>query len=201
MKRILRVPLMLLGLTGLAACDPPLGSQNNPVGTATLLAYAAPGTEIEIENTINGDVSRSVITAATPVGARGAYLDQDGTPGDYYPGCWDCGGDSVIDEEAYRKLWPLAIGNRAVFTRTRPNGETARVVIAVTESGQITTPAGTFDTWILQGRVEHLTGPAYSAQIRAWWAPGPGWVVRARGGDSAGNAFATEVVRFVFPQL
>lgn len=186
-----------LALTLLTACDPPRGSKDNPVGTPALLAYAAPGTQIVLENKVNDIVGRTRITAGEARGPRGAYVGEDGKPGGFYPGCWGCGGDRIIDEEAYRRLWPLEKGKRAVFERISPNGDKARVAITVAGNERITTPAGTFDTWILVGRVEHLTGPVYSAQVRAWWAPGPGWVVRARGGDSNGSAFSSEVVEFI----
>lgn len=192
--RWLALPMLLV----LAACDPPLGSQDNPVGSPILLAYAPTGTEIVIENTINQTTERVRLTAGTHVGARGAFVGEDGTESTFYPACWGCGG-TRIDESAYRALWPLEKGKRASFTRTAANGDTARVEIVVAGEERLTTPAGTFDTWILEGRVEQISGPPYSAQVRAWWAPGPGWVIRARGGDSDGNAFSSEVIDFDFP--
>lgn len=183
----------------LAACDPPRGSKTNPVATASLLAYAAPGTQIFLKNDVNGQSSTVQITAGQAKGARGAYIGADGRAGGFYPGCWGCGGDMVIDEDAYRALWPLESGKRTVFLRTAPNGDKARLVITVAGTERITTEAGTFDTFILDGRLENLSGASYSAQVRAWWAPGPGWVVRARGGDSQGNTLSSEVTKFVLP--
>lgn len=194
MRRLI-IPLLLV----LAACDAPLGSKDNPVGTPALLAYAAPGTRIVLENKVGDAVARTRITAGPPAGARGTYTGEDGAEGSFYPGCWACGGDMVIDEDAYRALWPLEKGKRTAFLRTAPDGAKARVVITVAGKESVTTPAGTFETWLLDGRLEHLSGPAYSAQVRSWWAPGPGWVIRARGGDSNGNAVASEVVEIVLP--
>ena len=194
---LIRWPSALVLALGLAACDPPLGGPENPVGSSTLLAYAPPGTEIVLESTINNEISRSRLTAGDHRPPRGAYLAEDGSQRNFYPACWGCG-DKQIDEAAYGTLWPLETGKFASFLRIAATGETARVIVRVAGKERLATPAGTFDTWILEGRVESETGPAYSAQVRAWWAPGPGWVVRARGGDSEGNAFSTEVLEFVF---
>lgn len=195
MRRLLILPLVLM----LAACDAPLGSPENPVGNDVLLAYAPEGTRIVLENRVNGEVTRQTITAGRPRGPRGAYTDASGRTGGFYPGCWGCGGDTVIDEAAYAALWPLAKGNRVAFLRTEADGKRARMVITVAGTETITTPAGTFETYILDGRLENVDGTPYSAQVRAWWAPGPGWVIRARGGDSLGNALSSEVVEFIRP--
>ncbi len=189
----------ILSLALLAACAAPLGSDRNPVGNQVLLAYAPEGTRITLENKVNGEVSRTNITAAKASGPRGAYTDANGKSGGFYPGCWGCGGSMTIDEEAYRTLWPLEKGKRVVFLRTAPDGQRARIVITVAGSERITTPAGSFDTYILDGRLENIGGPTYSAQVRAWWAPGRGWVVRAKGGDSSGNSLSSEVVEFIYP--
>ena len=183
----------------LAACEPPRGSETNPVATAALLAYAEPGTQIFLRNNVNGETSEVQITADQATGPRGAYTGADGSSGGFYPGCWGCGGSMTIDEEAYRSLWPLQKGKRTVFLRTAPNGDKARMVITVAGTERVTTDAGTFDTFILDGRLENLSGARYSAQVRAWWAPGPGWVIRARGGDSQGNTLSSEVTKFVLP--
>ena len=105
----------------------------------------------------------------------------------------------VIEEAKYAALWPLETGKEAAFLRTAPDGNKARVVIKVAGTQTIETPAGTFDTYLLDGRIEHLTGPRYSAQVRAWWAPGPGWVVRAEGGDSQGSTLSSQVVEIIEP--
>ena len=73
------------------------------------------------------------------------------------------------------------------------------MIVSVVGTEQITTPAGDFETWLLDGRMEQVTGPPLSAQVRAWWAPGPGWVVRAEGGDSRGNTLSSEVVEIIYP--
>ena len=176
-----------------------MAARKTPSRTQGLLAYAAPGTRIFLQNDVNGQASTTQITAGQSTGARGAYVGADGRTGGFYPGCWGCGGEMMIDEAAYRALWPLEKGKRTVFLRTAPNGEKARIVITVAGSERLTTPAGTFDTFILDGRLETLDGARYSAQVRAWWAPGSGWVVRARGGDSRGNTLSSEVTKFVLP--
>ena len=192
--RFLLLPLLLI-----AACAPVGGTDTSPVGNQTLLAYARPGTGITLENKVNGETTTTRITAGQARGPRGAYTDASGKAGGFYPGCWGCGGNMVIEEASYAALWPLEQGKRVAFLRTAPDGKRSRMVITVVGTERITTSAGSFETWVLDGRLESLDGAKYSAQVRAWWAPAPGWVVRAKGGDSLGNTLASEVVKFDRP--
>jgi hypothetical protein len=132
-------------------------------------------------------------------GPRGSFVAEDGHVGGVYPGCWDCGLPMQIDEAAYAALWPLAPGKQTAFIRTSPDGSRARVLIRVGGRESVETRAGVFDAWLLDGRVENVTGPRHSAQVRAWWAPDPGWVVKAEGGDSLGNTLTSEAVSVDLP--
>jgi hypothetical protein len=191
--------LVLAGALLASACVPPGPAGRGTPRDVAILSYAPPGTRIALRNSVNGRITESYITAGTPTGPRGAYIAEDGTAGGFYPGCWGCGGDMVIDEATYQTLWPLEEGKRAVFLRTAPDGARARMIITVLGTERITTPAGSFETWLLDGRMEQVTGPPLSAQVRAWWAPGPGWVVRAEGGDSRGNTLSSEVTEIIYP--
>lgn len=162
-------------------------------GAEANLLYAVPGTKIELANLANGTASETRITVAAPQGARGTYIGADGQQGAFYPGCWGCGTGMTIEEAKYAQLWPLETGKQVVFLRTAPDGQKARVQIQVAGTEDVTTPAGTFEAWILDGRIETISGPRYSAQVRAWWAPNPGWVVKAEGGDSQGNTLSSQV--------
>jgi hypothetical protein len=104
-----------------------------------------------------------------------------------------------IEIDKYSQLWPLETGKNVAFLRTAPDGQKARVIIRVSGTQEIETAAGKFDTYILDGRIEHLTGPRYSAQVRAWWAQDPGWVVKAEGGDSQGSTLSSEVAKIDLP--
>jgi hypothetical protein len=169
------------------------------VSASAPLDYAPPGTRITLANVVNGNPSETRITVAGASGPRASFVAEDGRVGGAYPGCWDCGGGMRIDEAAYAALWPLAPGKQVTFLRTAPDGQQARVMIRVIGRETIETPAGSFDAWLLDGRVENVTGPRRSAQVRAWWAPEPGWVVRAEGGDSLGNTLSSEAVAIDLP--
>ena len=190
-------PLLALGLSGCA--EGPGGLDTSGRGDPARLTYAVPGTRVVLVNSTNGQTTQSNITAAQASGPRGAYTRDDGFQGSFYPGCWGCGTGMQIEEDKYLALWPLETGKAASFLRTAPDGNKARVVIRVAGIETIETPAGTFETYLLDGRVEHLTGPRYSAQVRAWWAPGPGWVVKAEGGDSQGSTLSSQVIEFIRP--
>ena len=193
-----RLAILAAALFVTACVEPGPAGRGTP-GNAAILSYAPPGTRIALRNSVNGEITEESITAGSPNGPRGAYMGEDGTAGGFYPGCWGCGSDMVIDEAAYQQLWPLETGKRVVFLRTAPDGQKARIIITVDGTERVTTPAGTFDAWVLDGRMEQVTGTPYSAQVRAWWAPGPGWVVKASGGDSRGNTLTSEVIEFIYP--
>lgn len=190
----------ILAALTLSACETALtGSDGGVRGTSAQLTYAAPGTKLRLVNLANGTQSESRITAGAPTGLRGAYTTDDGRFGSFYPGCWGCGDGMTIEEEKYAQLWPLEAGKQVVFLRTANDGRKARVVIRVAGQETVTTGSGTYDAYLLDGRIENITGPRYSAQVRAWWAPGPGWVVKAEGGDSQGNTLSSEVAEFTAP--
>jgi hypothetical protein len=183
----------------LAACGVPALAPDGPAPARAPLVYAPPGTHITLANSVNGRPSETRLIVAGASGPRGAYVAEDGRVGGVYPGCWDCGGAMRIEEEKYAGLWPLEPGRQVVFLRTAPDGQQARVLIRVAGRETVETPAGTFDAWLLDGRVENVTGPRHSAQVRAWWAPDPGWVVKAEGGDSLGNTLSSQAVAIVVP--
>ncbi|MEM7423974.1 MAG: hypothetical protein AAF334_09640 [Pseudomonadota bacterium] len=178
----------------LAACQQPGGLDASGRGDPAPLFYAPPGTQLLLRNTIDGEAKTQQIAVEPPRGPRGAYRDSDGRSGGFYPGCWGCGGEALIQEEAYRALWPLETGKQTTFIRRTPDGVEARVLIRVAGVQVVRTEAGTFQTFLLDGRIEHLTGPRFSAQVKAWWAPDPGWVIRAEGGDSGGSTLVSEVI-------
>lgn len=168
-------------------------------GDPARLQYAEAGTDITLQSAANGTLTNARITVLPPAGPQGRFRRADGTEGSFYPGCWACGAPNVIEEDLYARLWPLETGKQVSFIRTSPDGLRARIIIQVAGIEDVTTPAGTFETYLLDGRIEHLTGPRYSAQVRAWWAPGPGWIVQAEGGDSRGSTLSSLVVGFVRP--
>ncbi len=194
MRPLLVAPLLLSLI--LTACAQRQDLDASGRGDPASLTYAPAGTAITLSNSANGKTSETRITAAQATGVRGAYRREDGQPGSFYPGCWGCGGNMQIEEAKYAALWPLETGKEVSFLRTAPDGQKARVVIRVAGIQTIDTPAGTFETYLLDGRVKHLNGPDYSANVRAWWAPQPGWVVKAEGGDSQGSNLSSQVTGF-----
>lgn len=193
-----RISALVLALA-LAACS---GERNlpDPSVPPANLVYAPAGTRIELLNMVNGEASRERITVAPQTGLRALFTDAQGRAGSAYPGCWGCSAEMTIEENQYAALWPLETGNEVMFLRTGPEGQAARVFIRVSGRDTVKTPAGTFEAWMLDGRVENLTGERHSAQVRAWWAPEPGWVVRAEGGDSRGNTLSSQVVDIDLPR-
>lgn len=195
-----RVSIWAAGLALLlAACQSGIAPDRTGRGGPAQLVYAPVGTQLKLLNASNGVTSETELTVKASSGLRGAYTTSTGKTGGFYPACWLCGGDMQIEVGKYAALWPLETGKSVAFLRTSPDGQKARIVIRVSGTQTIETPAGSFDTYILDGRVEHLTGPRYSAQVRAWWAQDPGWVVKAEGGDSQGSTLSSQVASIDLP--
>jgi hypothetical protein len=163
------------------------------------LTYAAPGTQFLLENIVDGARSEQAVTAGPATGLRGAYTNSSGQPGGFYPGCWGCGGTAQIEEDLYARLWPLETGKQVGFLRTSSDGNRARVIIRVAGTERLETPMGDIDTFKLEGRLQGLTGPEYTANVEAWWAPDPGWVIRAVGSDSQGRSLSSKVIAITSP--
>ncbi|MEM7506327.1 MAG: hypothetical protein AAF415_06245 [Pseudomonadota bacterium] len=185
-------------LAGLAGCTPQ-GLDSSGAGAPAPLDYADPGTRITLANQVDGVASETEITAAPPLGLQGAFTRADGSTGSFYPGCWGCGAPNRIEEDLYAALWPLETGKQVTFLRTEGDGTQARVVIRVAGVERIETRAGRFDTYLLKGQISNITGARWSAQVDAWWAPEPGWVVKAEGSDSAGRSLLSEAVTILAP--
>ena len=195
----LRMIFTLPALLAAMACTPQPGLDSSGVGAPAPLAYAAPGTRITLANQTDGQANETTITVMAPEGALGRFTRPDGSVGGFFPGCWGCGAPNVIEEGLYAGLWPLETGKEAVFLRTEPDGSKDRVVISVAGTERIETPAGRFDTYLLRGRITAITGPEWSAEVSAWWAPEPGWVVKATGSDSGGRRLTSEAIRITAP--
>ncbi len=193
----MRAVLCLVVLIGAGCADRSLDVSGR--GDPARLLYAEAGTQITLESAANGTPTETEITVVNAAGPQGRFRRADGTEGSFYPACWACGAPNTIEEALYSQLWPLETGKQVSFLRTSPDGQEARVFIRVSGIEDVTTPAGTFETYQLDGRIEHLTGPRYSAQVRAWWAPGPGWIVKAEGGDSRGATLSSQVTKFIRP--
>ena len=184
----------------LAACGGQAGGLGaSGRGDPAPLVYAPPGTAFRLANMVNGEPSESLIHAGRADGPRGGFVKADGATGGFYPACWGCGGEMRIEEDKYALLWPLKTGKHVRFLRTSPTGGVAVVSIRVAGAETIETAAGRFETYRLETAIEARTGPRWRARLTAWWAPDPGWVVRAEGIDSDGNRLVSEVASITSP--
>ena len=166
-----------------------------PEGPARLL-YAPVGTRILLINAINGAPVETEVTVGRADGIFGTYRNGAAETGAYLPGCWGCTPGMQISPQAYGALWPLQPGKQVRFRRIDAGGQAAEVTISVTGTERLATPLGEFETYVLDGRIQHVGGAPYSAQMRSWWAPGLGWVIKTAGGDSRGNTFESQIADF-----
>lgn len=159
------------------------------------LAYAAPGTKISYSGISNRGSRDRTIEILEPEDARGQYRNPNGSTGSTYPGCFFCGGTRAIEEDKYVALWPLEVGKEVTFVRTRANGGRSQITITVSGTETVTTPAGTFDTYVLTGKIKNIDGIRWSASLTDWWAPSVGWIVKKRTKESDGDFLKLEVTQ------
>lgn len=165
------------------------------------LAYAAPGTKISysrkgVNRGNRSSVNRSIEILETET-ARGRYKRPDGSTGSIYPGCFACGGDRQIEEDKYAALWPLEVGKEVTFLRWRAAGSKSQITIIVSGTETVTTPAGTFDTYVLTGKIKNIEGNRWSASVTDWWAPSVGWIVKKQTKETDGDFSKLEVTEIV----
>lgn len=193
MKRL----ALALGLCTLAACNSPAPGEDD--GEA--INWAPEGTRILLSNLVDGARSNTTITVGRAEGTRGSYSGPDGVAQSFYPGCWACGGSVTIERDKYDTLWPLIPGNSVTFLRTAADGTTAEVVITIVGTERITLPDGDgIEAVVLDTRVRSLTGAAWTAEMKSWWAPQLGWVIKARGESSLGTTLESVLVDWRPPQ-
>lgn len=161
------------------------------------LEYAAAGSIIIYADTYNGNTRDIRLTIIGTDGAGVKYLRANGTEGrSYIAGCFACGPNRTIDEEAYRRLWPLKVGNKTSFARTRANGSISTINIAVDKTETITVPAGTFDTYVLTGTIRNR---GWNASFTHWWAPELGWLVKREQAESDADTGSMVLISFIPP--
>ena len=113
------------------------------------------------------------------------------TPGDPYAktsgyvGCWwNCRTDThPIDVRAYRKLFPLKVGNKVTFRRDRKDkSATWAHVLQVTGAQRVQTPLGPQDVFVLKNTT-YCQNPqtkkfdTICVESEDWWSPALGWSV------------------------
>lgn len=159
------------------------------------LEYAPKGTTLLFRTNSNGNLLTQEIMVRSPDGVEGRFSRYGLHNRTYYPGCWGCGNDRSIEERKYAELWPLEVGKSVEFIRKRSDGSRSTVSIIVASRERISTMAGEFDTFVLEGTIENIDGTPWRASKTDWWSPEIGWVVKSDGTDSDGDFYLFELVR------
>ncbi|HKX08102.1 MAG TPA: DUF3108 domain-containing protein, partial [Stellaceae bacterium] len=96
---------------------------------------------------------------------------------------------STYDESKLTSLWPLKVGKTVQFVQHRDNNEW-RQTIKVLGTETIDTPAGRFDTFVVQRDARGLGNTNFAATYTYWYAPSPGAIVKFDVHQKAGAAVA-----------
>ena len=158
---------------------------------ATLSAHAgdtiAPpvGTQFVVSAVRDGESTTYTNKLAEVDGLALRWLRNDETETrSIIPFCWACTAyrpdsrENVIDEDEYRKLFPLEVGNKVSFTRWRPDRSRSwEHVIEVVGKETVTVPVGQFEALKV---VESVKGVAseWWAERTYWYAPEVGYYVK-----------------------
>lgn len=97
-------------------------------------------------------------------------------PQPWYGLCFDPTATVTFDRAAPDRLWPLAAGKEIPFETAR-NHQKWNAKLRVVGPEQITVPAGTFATWVIE-QESVAVSHEYHAIYRCHYAPDPGVVVK-----------------------
>ncbi|HKF74222.1 MAG TPA: DUF3108 domain-containing protein [Stellaceae bacterium] len=96
---------------------------------------------------------------------------------------------SLYDASAVASLWPLKVGKSVQFVQ-HLDKDAWRQTIKVLRTETIATPAGRFNTFVVQREARGLGATNFLATYTYWYAPDPGAIVKFDVHQSAGAAVA-----------
>jgi hypothetical protein len=96
---------------------------------------------------------------------------------------------SFYDESKLASLWPLKAGKTVQFVQHRDN-DAWRQTIKVLGAETLDTPAGRFDTFVVEREARGLGTTNFVATYTYWYAPNPGAIVKFDVHQKAGAAVA-----------
>jgi hypothetical protein len=146
--------------------------------------FGAPpeGTRLVLEDLLSGGTASGV--AVAPDGYILGWTSKGQTARSVTHFCPDCLQAGIgADGGPLAQLYPLEVGKGITFTRSRGD-RTWLDEILVVGTDSITTPAGSFDTFVVRRRSK-APDDSWRAEQRNWYAPALGWVVKF-------EAFATD---------
>ena len=166
-----RITLLVFALLAL-----PTGAQaENPILAPAPFDAPPEGTRLVLEDLINGGTASGEVTALD--GYILGWTSQGQTAKSVTHFCPDCLQAGIgADGGPLAQLYPLEVGKGITFTRSRGD-LTWHDEILVVGTDSITTPAGSFDTFVVRRRSK-TPDDSWRAEQRNWYAPALGWVVK-----------------------
>jgi hypothetical protein len=126
------------------------------------------------------------------------HFTWEGQPRQTYLFCIGCDSPDVdFDVNAYKALFPLAVGKSVEFPRRIEQWHWVNH-IEVVDTEVLELPLGTVDTFVVQSETRGLDNP-FHARNRIWFAPGVGWNVQFQYQDSRGISYAWQAIEFQAP--
>jgi hypothetical protein len=166
-----RITLLIFALLALSS---PTRAQSPKLAPAP---FSAPpeGTRLVLEDLINGGTASGEVTALD--GYILGWTSKGRTARSVTHFCPDCLQAGIgADGGPLAQLYPLEVGKGITFTRSRGD-LTWHDEILVVGTYSITTPAGSFDTFVVRRRSK-TPDDSWRAEQRNWYAPALGWVVK-----------------------
>jgi hypothetical protein len=96
---------------------------------------------------------------------------------------------SLYDANVLAGLWPLKVGKTVQFVQ-HLDKDAWRQTIKVLRTETIATPAGRFNTFVVQREARGLGATNFLATYTYWYAPDPGAIVKFDVHQTAGAAVA-----------
>ena len=159
--------------------------------SAQEITFAKPGTELlwgKIDDSNTGieiiGPSKGYMISATWNGKRGRKL---------FPFCYFCKVvDYEIDADKLNPFFPLAVGKSTTYERLK-RGNIWIDTVEVLGKETLVTPAGTFETFVIETRSKSKIG-FWSGTKKRYFSPKLGWTVRADVNDSEGKDYKWHVL-------
>ena len=104
-----------------------------------------------------------------------------------FGGLWNADGNYISTARSeISALFPLKAGNRASTTMTSPTSGMTYHVIFEVHQGKLTTPAGAFDTFLIDHTETSMTGLT-EVKFESWYAPAVNAIIKQRFTQVRGN--------------
>lgn len=154
-------------------------------------ALATPGTEFTWKNVLEPGTT-SLVEVGQAEGYK-AIWTTNGEDRDGYLMCSNCSGRAPVDEQDYARLWPLEVGKRIEFLRSRGNRSWRNSIEVIGTETLTLGDIGPVETYVVVNESSRIGG-SWKGKQTIHFAPSLGWTVKFDYSDTDGEKSAWEMI-------